>query len=225
MGKLTWLGHASVQIETKDGLTVYVDPWITTNPAHPTKALPEKADVILVTHDHFDHISDVVALAAKTGAKVVTQPETLQRLQGAELPEANGIGMNIGGTVAFGEFKAQMVQASHTSETGSPSGYIMTVDGKTIYHLGDTGIFGDLQLFGRLYEIDIALIPAGGHFTMDYKHAALAADMLKAKIAIPIHYRTFPLLLQDGSLFAEEVRRINPQIKVETPEVGEVLEF
>ena len=225
MPKLTWYGHANVMLETDDGTVIFVDPWITQNPVHPTKTLPEKADVILVTHDHFDHVSDVVELSKKTGAKVVTQPETLRRFVEKGLPQDNGIGMNIGGTVTFGQFSAQMVQAFHTSETGEPSGYIMTINGKVVYHLGDTGLFGDLRLFGELYNIDYALIPVGGHFTMDYKHGAIAANMLKTKHAIPIHYRTFPLLLQDAGLFVEEVKRVNEEISVIVPNIGEAFEL
>ena len=225
MAKLTWLGHSTVQLETSEGLVVYVDPWITGNPMHPTKTLPDKADVILITHDHFDHVGDAVALAQKTGAKVVAQPETSRRLVEAGVPEANSVGMNIGGTVSFGNFSAHMVHAFHTSETGMPSGYIMTVDGKTVYHLGDTGIFGDLQLFGQLHSIDYALIPVGGHFTMDYKHGAVAAKMLNAKNVMPIHYRTFPLLLQDANLFVDEVKRVKSDINVVVPNIGEAFEL
>ncbi len=220
MAKLTWHGHATIQLDSDQGFVAVVDPWITQNPVHPTKQLPEKVDAILVTHDHFDHVSDAVALSEKTGAKVVGQPEVIARLVKEGLKEERGIGMNIGGTVQIGPLSAHMVHAFHSAENGTPAGYIMTLDNKIIYHLGDTGLFGDLQLFGELHAIDCALIPVGGHYTMDYKLGAVAAKMLKAKKVIPIHYRTFPLLLQDANLFIEEVKRVSPGTEVVVPEVG-----
>jgi len=220
MTTLKWHGHATVELTSDQGFVVVVDPWFEQNPVHPTKQLPEKVDAILVTHDHFDHVTDAVALANKTGAKVVAQPEVIARLVNEGLREELGLGMNIGGTVEIGPLSAHMVHAFHSAANGTPAGFIMTLDGKVVYHLGDTGIFGDLQLFGELFNIDYALIPVGGHFTMDYKLGALAAKMLRAKKAIPIHYRTFPLLLQDVNLFVEEVKRVSPQTEVVVPEIG-----
>jgi len=220
MTTLKWHGHATVELQSNDGFVVVVDPWIEQNPVHPTKQLPDKVDVILITHDHFDHVGDAVALSNKTGAKVVAQPEVITRLVNEGLKQDLGIGMNIGGTVEIGPLKAFMTHAFHSAANGTPAGYIMTLDDKVVYHLGDTGIFGDLQLFGELFDIDYALIPVGGHFTMDYKFGALAAKMLKAKKAMPIHYRTFPLLLQDANQFVEEVKRVSPQTEVIVPEVG-----
>lgn len=224
MAQLIWHGHSTIELRSSDNFVVVIDPWFN-NPVHPTKQLPEKVDVILVTHDHFDHVGDVVALAQKTGAQVVGTPETMNRYSQAGIPEGKAVGMNIGGTVQFGNFSAHMVHAFHTSESGMPTGYIMNMDGLTIYHLGDTGLFGDLKLFGELHDIDYALIPVGGHYTMDYKHGALAAQFLKTRKAIPIHYKTFPLLLQDANLFAEEVAKQAPGTETVIPNIGEPIQL
>ncbi len=225
MATLKWHGHATVELQSEQGFVAVVDPWIQQNPVHPTKQLPDKVDAILVTHDHFDHVSDAVALANKTGAKVVAQPEVVDRLVKEGLKQEQGLGMNIGGTVEIGPLSAHMVHAFHSAANGTPAGYIMTLDNKVVYHLGDTGIFKDLELFGELFDIDYALIPVGGHFTMDYKLGALAAKMLRAKKVIPIHYRTFPLLLQDANSFVEEVKRVSPQTEVIVPEIGETIQL
>lgn len=211
---LCWIGHSAIKLESKNGLVVLIDPWYKENPANPNKQLPEKVDLIFITHDHFDHVGDAIEIAKNTGAKVIAQPETVTKLIEKGLPSEQGVKMNIGGTFYEGDFQATMVHAFHTADTGAPAGYIMKMDGKVVYHLGDTGIFSDLKLFGELYDIDYALIPIGGHFTMDYKHASIAAHMLKAKKVIPIHYKTFPLLLQDASVFVDEVKLRDSNIDV-----------
>ncbi len=225
MPKLTWFGHSAVKMETNEGLIVYIDPWVEKNPVHPTNELPDKADVILVTHDHFDHVADVVALANKTGAQVIAQPETIAKFVSEGLSQDKGTGMNIGGTVRFNNFQAKMVQAFHSANTGAPAGYVMNIDGKIVYHLGDTGLFGDLKLIGELNDIDYALIPVGGHFTMDHKDGAIAAKFLQAKNVMPIHYKTFPLLLQNAEEFVQEVERVSPQTKVIVQNIGEELDI
>jgi L-ascorbate metabolism protein UlaG (beta-lactamase superfamily) len=214
MTKLSWLGHSTVKLETNDGFIVFVDPWIVNNPMNSLTELPEKADLILITHDHFDHVGEAVELSRKTGAKVVAQPETIARLVKEGLLEENATKMNIGGTIAVGNVQAIMVQAFHTSLTGVPAGFIITIDDKVIYHLGDTALFGDLKLFGELYSIDYALIPIGGLFTMDYHHGAIAAKMIDTKKVIPIHYKTFPPLLQEVNLFVDDMNTVAPNIEV-----------
>ncbi|WP_017754703.1 metal-dependent hydrolase [Calidifontibacillus oryziterrae] len=223
MTKLSWVGHSTVKLETCKGLVAMIDPWIKDNPVNPDKELPEKVDLILITHDHFDHTGDTIELSKRTGAKVIAQPETIVKLVNNGLPQENGIKLNIGGTFFADNFQAIMVQAFHTSDTGVAAGYIIKIDGKTIYHLGDTGIFGDLKLFGELYSIDYALIPIGGHFTMDYKHGSIAATMLGAKNVIPIHYKTFPLLLRNADCFVEEVKALNIDMNVIVLEPGETI--
>lgn len=214
MTKLSWFGHSAVKLETKAGFVAYIDPWIIANPANNLNEFPEKVDAILITHDHFDHVGEAIEISQKTGAKVIAQPETITKLTNNGLPIENGVKLNIGGTFYAENFQATMVHAFHTADTGTPAGYMIRIDDKIVYHLGDTGIFGDLKLFGELYDIDYALIPIGGHFTMDYKHASIAAKMLNAKNVIPIHYKTFPALLQDADCFVKEVKAVSDQIEV-----------
>jgi len=219
--KITWFSHASFSIETSKGKTILIDPWFTNNPLSPVSVdAVDKANMILVTHDHFDHCADAVALSQKTGAIVVGFPETVGKFKtGQALPEGNvvsgGMGMNIGGTVEIDGIQVTMTQAFHSSESGSPCGYIVTLeDGKKIYHAGDTGIFESMKTLGDLYAIDVALLPIGSCFTMDPYQAAWALKLLRPKMAIPMHYKTFPLLVQTADDFVTQARELAPDVEV-----------
>jgi len=219
--KITWFSHASFSIETSRGKAILIDPWFTNNPLSPISVdAVDKADMILVTHDHFDHCADVVALSQKTGAIVVGFPETVGKFKtGQALPEGNvvsgGMGMNIGGTVTIDGIQVTMTQAFHSSESGSPCGYIVTLeDGMKIYHAGDTGIFESMKTLGDLYAIDVALLPIGSCFTMDPYQAAWALKLLRPKKAIPMHYKTFPLLVQTADDFVTQARELAPDVEV-----------
>jgi len=218
---IKWLSHAFFQVETSQCKVILIDPWITGNPLCPVKLEDiTRADLVLVTHDHFDHASNVADISRKTGATVVGCPETVGKLKtGQALPEGQvifwGIGMNIGGTAQVGEISITMTQALHSSETGVPTGYIIKLeDGTTIYHAGDTGIFKSMELLGELYNIDIALLPIGSCFTMDPLQAAHAVKMIKPKKVIPMHYKTFPILEQDASRFVSLVKEKAPDVEV-----------
>ncbi len=218
---IKWLGHSCFHINTARGKDIFTDPWITGNPLCPIK-LDEvaKADIVLVSHDHFDHIADAAGLAKKTGATLVGFPETVGKLKtGHALPEGNvvfgGIGMNIGGTVNIEGIAVTMTQAFHSSETGMPGGYIIRLEnGITIYHAGDTGIFASMKLLGDLYRPDLALLPIGGCFTMDHFQAATALKLINPKRVIPMHYKTFPILEQDASRFVAEAKKEAPGVEV-----------
>lgn len=218
---IRWLSHSFFRVETSKGKVIFIDPWITNNPLCPVKLEDiNKADLVLVTHDHFDHSANVADIANKTGATVVGCPETVGKLKtGQGLPEGQvvfwGIGMNIGGTARVGDISITMTQAFHSSETGVPTGYIVKLeDGTTIYHAGDTGIFSSMKLLGELYNIDIALLPIGSCFTMDPVQAAHAVKLIKPKKVIPMHYRTFPILEQDASLFVSLVKEKTPEVEI-----------
>jgi L-ascorbate metabolism protein UlaG (beta-lactamase superfamily) len=225
---IRWLGHSCFMVKTARGKVIIIDPWITGNPLCPIK-LEEitQADLVLVTHDHFDHSSHAADIAKQTGATVVGCPETVGRLKtGQALPEGQvvfwGIGMNIGGTARVGDIAITMTQALHSSETGVPAGYIITLeDGTVIYHAGDTGIFSSMQLLGELYPIDVALLPIGGCFTMDPFQAARAVKLMKPGKVIPMHYRTFPILEQDASRFVALVKDQTPGVDVIVLEPGQ----
>lgn len=223
---LRWLGHSACQITSSGGKVILIDPWITGNPRCPVKKEDiARADIILVTHDHVDHIgSDIPDLVKATGAVVIVQPELAKALMQAGVSAENiifGMGMNIGGQVEVGGIKVTMTQAFHSSTAGSPAGYIIILeDGKTIYHSGDTGVFGDMGIFGSLYSIDLALLPIGSVFVMDPVQAAFSLTLIRPKIAVPIHYGTFPILVQDAGQFVSLAREKAPETRVEVLSPG-----
>jgi L-ascorbate metabolism protein UlaG (beta-lactamase superfamily) len=212
--KIRWLGHSGFSI--RDGKTALVDPWLEGNPvaAGGVDTAP-KADLLLLTHDHFDHAGDAVALAKRTGALVVGIFELVGDLKAKGVPEAQllhgGIGMNVGGTVSVKGFDVTMTEARHSCSLGAPVGYVLkTPSGVTIYHAGDTGIFAGMSLIGELHPIDVALLPIGSVFTMDYRQAARACALLKAKAVVPMHYGTFPILEPTADRFVAELAKVSP---------------
>ena len=201
--ELTWLGHASFVLKTPGGQYLVFDPWLEGNPKCPQQFYNwDKADYILLTHGHFDHMGSAAALAKKTGAKVISNFEIATYL--GSLGVANTIGMNKGGTLEFGDIKITMVYADHSSgistDTGTiyggeAAGFVVTLEnGMTIYHAGDTNVFSDMALIKMLYLPEVVLLPIGGHFTMSPKEAAYAVGLLEPKVVIPMHYGTFEAL-------------------------------
>ncbi len=216
--RLTWHGHAAFQLCTPN-LCVLIDPWLDDNPSSRTgQAALDKVDLVLVTHDHGDHVGQAVEICRRTGAHLLAIVETTARLKSLGLPAdqaVNGIGMNIGGTVRFHGLQATMVQAQHSSESGLAAGYILTLeDGACLYHAGDTGIFSTMEIYGRLYPIDLAMLPIGGVFTMDPRQAALACAMLRCKQVLPMHWGSFPVLEQNTQAFARELSEQAPQTRL-----------
>lgn len=222
-----WLGHAACQITTASGKVILIDPWLTGNPTCPVKKDDlQRVDLILVTHDHFDHIgTDIPDLVKATGATVIAQPELAGVLQEAGVAAENiifGMGMNIGGRVEAAGVQVVMTQAFHSGTAGSAAGYIIILeDGKTIYHAGDTGIFSDMELLGRIYNIDVALLPIGSVFVMDPVQAAFSLTLLKPGRVVPIHYGTFPILVQDAAEFVKLAGEKAPGVKVEAIKPGQ----
>jgi L-ascorbate metabolism protein UlaG (beta-lactamase superfamily) len=201
--RITWLGHATVLIQTAKGTNLLIDPFIAHNPRYPRNfVLPEKIDYILATHGHGDHISDAVPVAAAHDSTVVAIYELATYLAGKGV--ARTIGMNLGGSVQLGEVTATMVEAKHSSAAqdesgdhyaGVAAGFVLTVaDGPVLYHAGDTAVFGDMKLIQELYSPEVAMLPIGGHYTMGPKEAALAVRLLGAKTILPLHVGTFPPL-------------------------------
>lgn len=225
--QLRWLGHAAWQLTTSGGKVFLIDPWLTGNPAAAlaVKDLP-KADYVLITHDHADHASDAPAVVKHTGATMIAQPETVSRYVKAGVPSDKAIGMNIGGSVRLDGVTVTMTDAYHSSETGSPAGYILTLeDGRVIYFAGDTGLHCNMATWGELFNIDVAVLPIGDHYTMDGRQAAHALRMLKAKVGIPTHFKTFPLLAQSADAFVQHAKEQAPKAEVRVLEVGEVYTF
>lgn len=200
---VTWLGHSGFLIETSRGTRIAIDPWITGNPNAATDVDLSNLDFILVTHGHDDHTGDTVRLAAESGATVVAIVELCGVF--AQWGVENLQEMNRGGTVQLKEVAVTMVNAFHTSSTTAPdgstvyageaAGFMLRLDsGYTIYHAGDTMIFGDMELYGELWRPDLALLPIGGHYTMDPRQAAHAARLLGVTDVIGMHWGTFPVL-------------------------------
>ncbi|KAF1084247.1 metal-dependent hydrolase [Sporotomaculum syntrophicum] len=224
-----WLGHSACQITSASGCVILIDPWITDNPSCPvSKEDIGKVDIILLTHDHFDHMgTDIPYLVNGTNAVVIAQPELADVLQESGVSAENiifGMGMNIGGQVEVAGVKITMTQAFHSGTAGSAVGFIIILeDGKTIYHAGDTGIFAGMELLGKIYPIDLALLPIGSVFVMDPLQAAYSLTLLKPDKVIPIHYKTFPILVQDASEFIELAGDKAPEVQVEALEPGQEL--
>jgi L-ascorbate metabolism protein UlaG (beta-lactamase superfamily) len=222
-----FLSHSFFSITTPGGKTIITDPWIEGNPLCPIKLGDIKAaDIVLVSHDHFDHCAQAVDIAKKTGATVVAQPETIARFKSqlglADKNAVFGGGMNTGGSVQIAGITVTMTQAFHSSATACPAGYIVKMeDGTTFYHAGDTGIFESMRLLGELYKLDVALLPIGSVFVMDPVQAAAALKLLKPKVAIPMHYKTFPILEQNANRFVELAKKEAPQVKVVVLEPGQ----
>ena len=191
--KIQFFGHAGIKIE--DDLIILIDPWLDDNPQATIKAKDiTKADYIIATHNHFDHVNDIPTIAKNTKATVVSIIETAEHLSSKGCEKT--IGCNIGGTVKLKGLELIFTNAFH-SMSSNPSGVIIFYNNKTIYHAGDTGVFGDMELIGEMYPLDLALLPVGGHFTMGLKEAQKAIQLLKPKKIIPIHYNTFDLIKQD----------------------------
>ena len=206
--QITFLGHAAFALE-HEGKTVLVDPFLTGNPKASTTADAVAADAIFLTHGHADHLGDTVAIAQRTGATVVAIVELAGELSEAGLADVRD--PNIGGTVDLDWVSVRLTPAWHTSTTPSgtvntPAGLVIEMGGKRIYIAGDTGLFSDLALPARRGLVDLAIIPIGGHYTMDRFDAVVAAELIKADQIIPAHYDTFPAIETDAQAFKADVQ-------------------
>lgn len=215
--KITWFGHST--FELFDGKTrIWIDPFFTGNPFAPNWEDLELPDLILVSHDHGDHVGDALAIAEKSNAQLGAIADICYHWTAQGVPADKilfgGNGYNIGGTVCFNDIKIHVTQAIHSSGHGVPVGYVLTfADGTTIYHAGDTALFSDMALIAERHTIDLALLPIGDHFTMDSYDAAKACAYLEAKAVCPMHYATFPILTQDANQFEEHLKTFSPDTK------------
>jgi len=223
VGKIRWLGHSGFEIELANKILL-IDPWLTGNPlAAVTASDIKKADVVCVTHDHGDHLGDAIEICKRTGATFVGIYEL------GVFAEENGVkdvvGINIGGTVDVKGTRITMVQAFHSSTRGAPTGFVMKAEGKTIYHAGDTGLFGDMKLIGEIHRPDVALIPIGDYYTMGSKEAAEAVKLIKPAVVIPMHYQTLPVLSPSAEDFIKFVKEKAPEVKVVALKPGEAYQL
>lgn len=223
--KISYHGHSIVKIET-NGKTILIDPFITGNELTDLTVENEKPDVILLTHGHNDHVGDTVAIAKASNALVVAPNELAVYLG---LQGLNTHGMNIGGAKTFDFGTVKFTKAFHSSSyqtednefiyTGMPAGILFTAEGKTIYHAGDTSLFGDMKMIGERHPIDFAFLPIGDNFTMGPEDAAYAVELLNPKITVPIHYNTFPPIQQNPEEFKTLVK--NHVVQILSP--GDIL--
>jgi L-ascorbate metabolism protein UlaG (beta-lactamase superfamily) len=224
---LTWLGHASFRFDSPRGKRVYVDPFLTGNPTCPEhEQKPERVDLIALTHGHDDHVGDTVELWKEFQPPVVALVELRHWLEGQGVTGNMAHAPNKGGTVQVDGIKITLTDANHSSSTedgtyvGEPAGLVIELeDGFTIYFAGDTNVFMSMQLIGRIYRPDVAVLPIGDHFTMGPREAAVALELLGTKRCVPSHYGTFPLLTGTP----EELRRLAPKVELIVPAPGETV--
>jgi L-ascorbate metabolism protein UlaG (beta-lactamase superfamily) len=223
---LTWLGHASFRLDSPGGKRIYVDPWLSGPTCPDSEKEPERVDLIAVTHGHGDHVGDTVELWQKFKPPVIALVELRAWLarQGVEADTPQN--PNKGGTVDVDGVKITLTDANHSSSTedgtyaGEPAGIVLELeDGFTIYFAGDTNVFMSMQLIGRIYEPDVAVLPIGDHFTMGPREAAVALELLGVKRCVPCHYGTFPLLTGTP----EELAKLAPEVELITPKPGETV--
>lgn len=230
--QLTFLGHSTFTLQTPGGKRLIIDPWVENNPRCPQENKDlGSLDMMLITHGHYDHIQDAVAIGKETGAQAVCVFETAHWLGSKGVQ--NTAPMNKGGTLAQDGLKITMVHADHSCGItdgdqivygGEAGGYIVTLEnGYKIYHTGDTAVFGDMALIGQIYRPDLVLLPIGDRFVMSPLEAAHACRLLGAKNVIPIHFATFPLLTGTPEAFQAELDTLNLDAQVTVLEPGETL--
>jgi L-ascorbate metabolism protein UlaG (beta-lactamase superfamily) len=226
--KLTFHGQSCFIIENGEH-SMIIDPFLSGNEQATITPDDVKVSHVLLTHGHADHVLDAESIARRNNATIIA-PNELANYYGQKGLEVHPL--HIGGKFDFPFGRVKLTLAFHGSgvETdnglvyvGPPVGFLLTIGGKTIYHAGDTGLFGDMKILGELNRIDVALLPIGDNFTMGPEDALIAAEWLRAKTVIPMHYNTFPLINQDGNQFVKDLEAKG--IKGIALKVGETAEF
>lgn len=206
--KLRYFSHSAFQLTTNSGVSILIDPFISGNPTSPVKAEDIKADYIILTHAHGDHLGDAFSIADRCKVTFICVNELAEYCQSKGY---NAHNMHIGGSYNFDFGRVKFTIAHHGSLTpdnyyaGEPAGVIISADGKNVYHTGDTGLFYDMKLIGEMTPIDYMLLPIGDNFTMGITDAVKAAELTSPKVAIPMHYNTFPVIEADPNEFKEKV--------------------
>jgi len=218
--KLHYLGHSAFRIVTNDGKQILIDPFLDNNPLAPIRAKQLSADYIILTHAHGDHLGDALTIA-KMGSTVIICVSELASIISKRGYKVHA--MQIGGAFNFEFGRVKLTMALHGSATpdgqyaGLAAGVILEVDGLCIYQCGDTGLFGDMKLIGDMFAIDYLLVPIGGNYTMDIDDAVMAVTMLHPKIAIPMHYNTFPAIEVDPEDFERKAAKAGFDVLIMQP--------
>ena len=218
----TGLPYADWDGVYRGGASVLVDPFFEGNPLAPDwKSIP-RPDIIAVTHDHADHLGQAVPLALATGATVACIVDLVPLFVEQGVDPVRVVGWNVGGTVNIRGVRVTMTPALHSAGRGVPVGFVFEFGdgGPVVYHAGDTGLFGDMRLIGECFALDAALVPVGGHYTMDGEQAARACALLGVRTAVPMHYKTFALLDTTPDACVEALKRHAPRCRAIMPEVG-----
>ncbi|HUX60408.1 MAG TPA: metal-dependent hydrolase [Ignavibacteriaceae bacterium] len=224
--KLKYFSHSAFQITANNGKIILIDPFLDDNPTSPEKSENVNADYIILTHAHGDHIGDAFKIAERCGSTFICVNELANYCQTKGFTAHN---MHIGGAFDFDFGRVKFTIAHHGSSTpdgqyaGEPAGVIISIGNKNIYHTGDTGLFYDMKLIGEMHNIDIMLLPIGDNFTMGITDAAKAVELVNPKLAIPMHFNTFPLIEVNPKDFKEKVEQGGNKCRIMN--FGEEIEF
>jgi L-ascorbate metabolism protein UlaG (beta-lactamase superfamily) len=225
MPRLTYLSHAAFLVEGRGG-RIAIDPFLTDNPLAQVKPEAVQVDYILLTHGHGDHLGDALQIAKASGAAIIAPNELAIYCanRGAQTE-----GMHIGGARNFPFGRVKLTIAHHGSMapdgtyTGAPCGFLVTMDGKTLYHPGDTGLFLDMKLIGELDRIEVTILPIGDNYTMGIEDAVKAAEFLQARLYVPMHYKTFDVIDVEPMEFVKAVQAKG--LKARILPIGQSLEY
>jgi L-ascorbate metabolism protein UlaG (beta-lactamase superfamily) len=215
--KLKYFSHSAFQITTEKGIKILIDPFFDGNPTSPVKSEQVEADYIIITHEHGDHLGDSFKIANRCNSTFISVDEIANYCISKGF---NAHNMHIGGSFNFDFGKVKFTIAHHGSLTpdghygGQPAGVLVFADNKCIYHTGDTGLFYDMKLIGELNTIDYMLLPIGDNYTMGIEDAVKAVELANPKVAIPMHYNTFPVIKADPYVFKEKIEQLNKNCRV-----------
>lgn len=205
--QITYLGHSAFEIKTNNK-KILIDPFLACCPNYDINGVSN----IFVTHGHGDHLGSAIEISQKTGAEITAVFELANY---CSQKRANVNGISLGGWINYEWGRVIAVPAFHSSSTpegiyaGCPCGFVFEIEDKRIYHAGDTCLNSEMKMFGEIYKPEIAMLPIGGHYTMDIEHAIIASKWLNTEVVIPMHYNTFEAIAVDSSVFEKQIESVN----------------